>query len=645
MAERRMKTIGGPKGTAVPGGGKGAANPFPVMKRVLAYMLKSYKFHFMAAVVCILGAALATQRGILFMQVLIDDYILPLAGTDHPRFGPLAAALLSLAGTYLLGILCSYGYNRIMVTVSQGTMRSLRVELFTHMESLPIKYFDTHAHGDIMSIYTNDVDTLRQLLSQSIPQVINSAVTIVIAFVSMMTLDVPLTLITLCMVAVMLFTTSRLSGKSGVYFGRQQRDIGAVNGYIEEMMEGQKVVKVFCHEEKTLEDFRRINNRLRDSANNANKFANIMMPINANLGNISYVLCAVVGAALAIKGLNGLTLGALVSFLTLNKNFTQPITQISQQMNSIVMAMAGAERVFDLLDETPETDDGYVELVNAKYRQDGSLTETEERTGIWAWRHPHQADGTVTYTKLEGDVTFNDVDFGYDENKIVLHNIKLFATPGQKIAFVGSTGAGKTTITNLINRFYDIQDGKIRYDGININKIRKADLRRSLGMVLQDTHLFTGTVMDNIRYGRLDATDQECIAAARLANAVGFIRRLPDGYDTVLTGDGANLSQGQRQLLSIARAAVADPPVLILDEATSSIDTRTETLVQQGMDRLMAGRTTFVIAHRLSTIRNSDCIMVLEQGRIIERGNHAQLIAEGGRYYQLYTGKLAAKTA
>ena len=645
MADRRMKTIGGPKGTAAPGGGKGAANPLPVMKRVLAYMLKSYKFHFMAAVACILGAALATQRGILFMQVLIDDYILPLAGTDHPRFGPLAAALLSLAGTYLLGILCSYGYNRIMVTVSQGTMRNLRVELFTHMESLPIKYFDTHANGDIMSIYTNDVDTLRQLLSQSIPQVINSAVTIVIAFVSMMTLDVPLTLITLCMVAVMLFTTSRLSGKSGVYFGRQQRDIGAVNGYIEEMMEGQKVVKVFCHEEKTLEDFRRINNRLRDSANNANKFANIMMPINANLGNISYVLCAVVGAALAIKGLNGLTLGALVSFLTLNKNFTQPITQISQQMNSIVMAMAGAERVFDLLDETPETDDGYVELVNAKYRQDGSLTETEERTGIWAWRHPHQADGTVTYTKLEGDVTFNDVDFGYDENKIVLHNIKLFATPGQKIAFVGSTGAGKTTITNLINRFYDIQDGKIRYDGININKIRKADLRRSLGMVLQDTHLFTGTVMDNIRYGRLDATDQECIAAARLANADGFIRRLPDGYDTVLTGDGANLSQGQRQLLSIARAAVADPPVLILDEATSSIDTRTETLVQQGMDRLMAGRTTFVIAHRLSTIRNSDCIMVLEQGRIIERGNHAQLIAEGGRYYQLYTGKLAAKTA
>ncbi len=645
MSERETRNVERPSGTSGPGDGRSGGRPFQMMRRVLAYMMRFYKFQFMAAVACILGAALATQRGILFMRVLIDDYILPLTKAANPQFGPLAGALFSLACTYLLGIVCSYGYNRIMVSVSQGTMRNLRVELFTHMESLPIKYFDTHAHGDIMSIYTNDVDTLRQLLSQSIPQVINSAMTIVIAFVSMMTLDIPLTIVTLCMVAVMLFTTSRLSGKSGKYFGRQQRDLGAVNGYIEEMMEGQKVVKVFCHEEKALEDFRQINNRLRDSANNANKFANIMMPINANLGNISYVLCAVAGALLAIGGFGGLTLGALVSFLTLNKNFTQPITQISQQMNSIVMAMAGARRVFRLLDETPETDNGYVELVNAKYQPDGSLTETEERTGIWAWRHPHQADGSVTYTKLEGDVTFNDVDFGYDENKIVLHNIKLFATPGQKIAFVGSTGAGKTTITNLINRFYDIQDGKIRYDGININKIRKADLRHSLGMVLQDTHLFTGTVMDNIRYGRLDATDQECIEAAKLANADGFIRRLPDGYETVLTGDGANLSQGQRQLLSIARAAVADPPVLILDEATSSIDTRTETLVQQGMDRLMAGRTTFVIAHRLSTIRNSDCIMVLEQGRIIERGSHEQLIAEGGRYYQLYTGKLAAKTA
>ena len=622
--------------------GSRPAHPLRVLGRVLSYMLAHYKLHFAAAVACILGAALATQRGILFMQVLIDGYILPLMQSPDPEFGPLAAALGKLAGIYCVGILCAYGYNRIMVNVSQGTMRNLRVELFTHMESLPIKYFDTHAHGDIMSVYTNDVDTLRQLMSQSIPQVINSSMTLVIAFVSMVSLNIPLTVITLLMVGVMLLVTSRLGGKSGAYFAGQQRDLGAVNGYIEEMMEGQKVVKVFCHEKKALENFRRINGQLRDSANNANKFANMMMPINANLGNISYVICAVAGAALAIRGYTGLTLGTLVSFLTLNKNFTQPVTQISQQMNSIVMAMAGAERVFKLLDETSETDGGYVELVNAKYLPDGTLTETKERTGIWAWRHPHQADGTVTYTKLEGDVTFNDVDFGYDEDKIVLHNIKLFATPGQKIAFVGSTGAGKTTITNLINRFYDIQDGKIRYDGININKIRKADLRRSLGMVLQDTHLFTGTVMDNIRYGRLDATDEECKEAAKLANADGFIRRLPDGYDTVLTGDGANLSQGQRQLLAIARAAVADPPVLILDEATSSIDTRTEALVQQGMDRLMAGRTTFVIAHRLSTIRNSDCIMVLEQGRIIERGSHDQLIEEKGKYYQLYTGKSAA---
>ncbi len=645
MSEQSVRRIGRPGMQG--GAGSRPDHPFQVLGRVLSYMLAHYKFHFAAAVACILGAALATQRGILFMQVLIDGYILPLMKSPDPEFGPLAVALGKLAGIYSAGILCSYGYNRIMVNVSQGTMRNLRVELFTHMESLPIKYFDTHSHGDIMSVYTNDVDTLRQLMSQSIPQVINSSMTLIIALVSMISLNIPLTVITLVMVGVMLFVTSRLGGKSGKYFARQQRDLGAVNGYIEEMMEGQKVVKVFCHEEKALENFKRINGQLRDSANNANKFANMMMPINANLGNISYVICAVAGGALAIGGYTGLTLGTLVSFLTLNKNFTQPVTQISQQMNSIVMAMAGAERVFKLLDEVPETDDGYVELVNAKYLPDGTLTETKERTGIWAWRHPHQADGTVTYTKLEGDVTFNDVDFGYDEDKIVLHNIKLFATPGQKIAFVGSTGAGKTTITNLINRFYDIQDGKIRYDGININKIRKADLRRSLGMVLQDTHLFTGTVMDNIRYGRLDATDEECREAAKLANADGFIRRLPDGYDTVLTGDGANLSQGQRQLLAIARAAVADPPVLILDEATSSIDTRTEALVQQGMDRLMAGRTTFVIAHRLSTIRNADCIMVLEQGRIIERGSHDQLIEEKGRYYQLYTGKSAAipKTA
>lgn len=616
-------------------------NPGKIMKRLFGYMLKNYKLQFFIVVVCIITTAVATLRGTLFMKSLIDDYIVPMTQTQNPDFAPLASALKQLITMYVIGIICAYAYNRIMVNVSQGTMRKLRTDLFTHMESLPIKYFDTHAHGDIMSVYTNDVDTLRQLMSQSIPQTINSLVTIVITFGSMIVLDVPLTLISLFMVGVMMFTTSKISKKTGLYFANQQRDLGKVNGFIEEMMEGQKVVKVFCHEEKSIEDFRELNNKLRESAYNANKFANVMMPINANLGNISYVICAVIGAMLALTGITGLTLGSLVSFLTLNKSFTQPITQISQQMNSIVMGMAGANRVFTMLDEVPEVDEGYVELVNAKEGIDGTITETKERTGVWAWRHPHKAEGTVTYTKLEGDVTFNDVDFGYNDEKIVLHNIKLFATPGQKIAFVGSTGAGKTTITNLINRFYDIQDGKIRYDNININKIKKADLRRSLGMVLQDTHLFTGTVMDNIRYGRLDATDDECIKAAKLANADGFIRRLPDGYDTMLTGDGGNLSQGQRQLLAIARAAVADPPVLILDEATSSIDTRTETLVQQGMDRLMQGRTTFVIAHRLSTVRNSDCIMVLEQGRIIERGTHDQLIEEKGKYYQLYTGNFA----
>lgn len=616
-----------------------------VMVRVLKYICKNYKYSFMIVIICIIGAAVVNLKGLTFMQVLIDDYILPMTKEANPDFGALVLALVRLASLFGLGILCSYAYNRIMVNITQGTMRNLRNDLFTHMESLPIRYFDTHAHGDVMSIYTNDVDTLRQLISQSIPQTINSFVTIVSVFFGMITMNIPLTGITLVMVVIMLFTTSRIGGKSGKYFAMQQRDLGIVNGYIEEMMEGQKVVKVFCHEEKSLEDFKKLNNTLRDSADNANKFANIMMPINANLGNISYVLCAVVGAILALNGYSGLTLGALVSFLSLNKNFSQPVIQISQQMNSIVMAMAGAERVFKLLDEVPEVDEGYVELVNAREEKDGTLTETEERTGIWAWKHPHKAEGTITYTKLEGDVVFNDVDFGYDDKKIVLHGIKLFATPGQKIAFVGSTGAGKTTITNLINRFYDIQDGKIRYDGININKIKKADLRHSLGMVLQDTHLFTGTVLENIRYGRLDATDEECIAAAKLANADGFIHRLPDGYNTILTGDGSNLSQGQRQLLSIARAAVADPPVLILDEATSSIDTRTESLVQEGMDRLMNGRTTFVIAHRLSTIRNADCIMVLENGRIIERGNHDQLISEKGRYYQLYTGNFAEETA
>ncbi len=609
-----------------------------VMGRVLGYMLKNYKFSFFMVVVCIIGSALATLRGTLFMQSLIDDYIIPLTHTGSPDFTALSMALLSLAVTYGIGVICAYAYNRIMVNIGQGTMRNLRVELFTHMEALPIKYFDTHSHGDIMSVYTNDVDTLRQLIGQSIPQIVNSSVTIVAVFISMAVLNIPLTAVTAAMVCLMLFAASKLGDKSAKYFIKQQKNLGTVNGYIEEMMDGQKVVKVFCHEEKSLEKFREINRELRESAYQANKFSNILMPVNANLGNISYVLCAVVGALLALSGHFGLTLGTLISFLTLNKNFTQPVTQISQQMNSIIMAVAGAGRIFRMMDEKPEEDQGYVELVNAKEHPDGTVTEAKERTGLWAWKHPHQAYGTVTYTKLTGDVTFNDVDFGYDDEKIVLHHIKLFATPGQKIAFVGSTGAGKTTITNLINRFYDIQDGKIRYDNININKIKKSDLRRSLGMVLQDTHLFTGTVLDNIRYGRLDATDEECIAAAKLANAHSFIKHLPDGYETMLTGDGANLSQGQRQLLAIARAAVADPPVLILDEATSSIDTRTETLVQEGMDRLMKGRTTFVIAHRLSTVRNSDCIMVLEQGEIIERGTHDQLIEEKGRYYQLYTG-------
>ena len=619
MAEKNTKPVQGPGGRGPKDPRPKVENPGKLFMRLLAYIMKNYAVHCILVVICIFITVLASVQGTWFMQTLIDGYILPLIGQADPDFSGLLHAIMRVAIFYLIGALASYIYTRIMVNVSQGTLKNLRDDMFTHMEELPIRYFDTHYHGDIMSTYTNDIDTLRQMISQSMPQFLNSIITIVSVFVSMLLLNVPLTIVTLLMIGVTLFATKKIGALSAKYFIAQQKDIATVNGYIEEMMNGQKVVKVFTHEEESIENFNRLNDQLFHSADNANKFGNILMPVNAQIGNISYVLCALVGGVLALNGVGGFTLGKLASFLTYNKSFSQPVNQLSMQLNNIVMALAGSERIFKLLDEEPETDDGYVTLVRAR-KENGQIVESKERTGMWAWKHTHQADGSVDYIELKGDVVFDDVDFGYNPDKIVLHNVDLYATPGQKIAFVGSTGAGKTTITNLINRFYDIQDGKIRYDGININKIKKDDLRHSLGIVLQDTHLFTTTVMENIRYGKLDATDEEVIAAAKLANADTFIHQLPDGYNTLLTGDGANLSQGQRQLLAIARAAIADPPVLILDEATSSIDTRTEKIVQDGMDKLMA---------------------VLEQGRVIERGNHDKLMEEKGKYYQLYTGNLA----
>lgn len=606
------------------------------VKRMMSYIGR-YKASFVFVVICIIISSVVGVIGSMFLQVLIDDYIAPLLRQTIPDFSGLISAIITMAGIYLVGVVATFLYNKLMIKISEGTIRTIRNEMFQHMQTLPIKYFDTHSFGDTMSHFTNDTDTLRQMISQSIPQIMSSVITIVSVLCAMLTTSWILTLVTLAVVALMVFVTKKIGSKSGRYYAEQQSDLGKVNGYIDEMVSGQKVVKVFCREEKSKAEFDRLNDKLCESATAANTFANILMPIMGNLGNLLYVVIAIAGGALAIGEVGGLTLGAIAAFLQLSKSFTNPITQVSQQFNMIIMALAGADRIFDLMDEKPEEDNGYVTLVNAKYNEKGELEEATGRTHIWAWKHPHK-DGTITYTKLEGRVEFFDVDFGYDEKKIVLHNVTLHAAPGQKLAFVGSTGAGKTTITNLINRFYDIEDGKIRYDDININKIKKSDLRKSLGMVLQDTNLFTGTVMENIRYGRLDATDEEVYQAAGLANADTFIRNLPDGYNTVISGDGGSLSQGQCQLISIARAAVADPPVMILDEATSSIDTRTESIVQRGMDGLMQGRTVFVIAHRLSTVRNSDVIMVLELGRIIERGNHDQLIKQKGKYYSLYTG-------